>query len=111
MTSLLVLLGGIVGLKVGGTANPVADTLTDALLLLQAVLALTSINAMTLVAAMHERRQAAADARAAEARLRDAVDSMGDAFELYDADDRLALYNDQGSTLVDRKSTRLNSSH
>src|SRR3546814_10389063 len=88
-----------------------SSDLTDALLLLQAVLSLTSINAMTLVAAMHERRQAAADARAAEARLRDAVDSMGDAFELYDADDRLALYNDQGSTLVDRKSTRLNSSH
>src|SRR3546814_18476323 len=78
-----------------GTSIPVAGSLSDGLLLLQAVLALTSINAMTLSAAINQRQRAEIEARSAEARLRHAVDSMSDGFELYNAADRLALYNDR----------------
>src|SRR3546814_20752138 len=76
-----------------GTSIPVAGSLSDGLLLLQAVLALTSINAMTLSAAINQRQRAETEARSAEARLRHAVDSMSDGLELYDAADRLELYN------------------
>src|SRR3546814_18945695 len=56
-TSLLVLLGGMAALG-SGTSIPVAGSLSDGLLLLQAVLALTSINAMTLSAAINQRQRA-----------------------------------------------------
>lgn len=99
-TSPLVLIGGMVGLATAATAIPVADTMADALLLLQAALAQTSINAMTLVGAMNQRRRAEAEARAAEGRLRDAIDSMSDGFVLFDRDDRLELCNDRNRELL-----------
>src|SRR3546814_643826 len=50
---------------------------------------------MTLSAAINQRQRAEIEARSAEARLRHAVDSMSDGFELYNAADRLELYNDR----------------
>ncbi|HZF32290.1 MAG TPA: PAS-domain containing protein [Candidatus Angelobacter sp.] len=69
---------------VGSPANP--GNLADALLTLQTLLATTAVTTLVLVAAISERR-------AAEIRLRDAVESVGEGFALFDADDRLVLSN------------------
>jgi signal transduction histidine kinase len=71
-------------LMAGPLANP--SSVTDALLTLQTLLATTAIATLVLAAALNERR-------AAEIRLRDAVESIGEGFALFDADDRLVLSN------------------
>ena len=57
-----------------------------ALLTLQTLVAITAVTTLVLVAALNERR-------AAEVRLRDAVESIGEGFALFDANDRLVLSN------------------
>ncbi len=69
---------------VGPLATP--SNVTAALLTLQTLLATTAVATLVLVAALNERR-------AAETRLRDAVESIGEGFALFDADDRLVLSN------------------
>ncbi len=69
---------------VGPLAGP--GDVADALLTLQALLATTTVTTLVLVAALNERR-------AAETRLRDAVENIGEGFALFDADDRLVLSN------------------
>jgi signal transduction histidine kinase len=69
---------------VGPLARP--GNVADALLTLQTLLATTTVATLVLVAALNERR-------AAEIRLRDAVESIGEGFALFDADDRLVLSN------------------
>ena len=68
----------------GPLANP--GTMPEALLTLQTLLATTAIATLVLAAALNERR-------AAETRLRDAVESIGEGFALFDSDDRLVLSN------------------
>ena len=65
---------------------PGATGAGESLIALQALLAATSLSTLLLAAALNERR-------AAEARLRDAFDSIGAGFALFDADDRLVLSN------------------
>jgi signal transduction histidine kinase/integral membrane sensor domain MASE1 len=69
-------------------AEPLANagTVPETLLTLQTLLATTAIATLVLAAALNERR-------AAETRLRDAVESIGEGFALFDADDRLMLSN------------------
>src|SRR3546814_19101041 len=52
------------------------------------------------MAAVYQSRRAEREAKAASARLRDAIDSMADGFALYDADGRLELYNERGKALL-----------
>lgn len=63
-----------------------ADGAAGALLALQTLLAATSLATLLLAASLSERR-------AAETRLRDAVESIGAGFALFDAEDRLVLSN------------------
>jgi integral membrane sensor domain MASE1 len=83
--SALVALVGI-GTLVTGATPLAAASVAAALLTLQTVLATTAIATLVLAAALNERR-------AAETRLRDAVESVGEGFALFDADDRLVLSN------------------
>src|SRR5206468_8161878 len=69
---------------VGPLASP--GDVTAALLTLQTLLAITAVTTLVLVTALNERR-------AAEVRLRDAVESIGEGFALFDANDRLVLSN------------------
>jgi signal transduction histidine kinase len=77
---------GIGTLLTGAAPLSVGGGVAAALLTLQTVLATTTVATLVLVAALRERR-------AAEIRLRDAVESIGEGFALFDADDRLVLSN------------------
>jgi len=81
-----VVLVGIAGMMVAGGAPLNQEGAADALIALQAFLAATSLATLLLAAALTERRTA-------EIRLRDAVESIGAGFALFDADDRLVLSN------------------
>ena len=76
-----------IGALLAGTGPVAAPSIvTAALLTLETLLATTAVATLVLVAAVTERR-------AAEIRLRDAVESVGEGFALFDADDRLVLSN------------------
>ena len=77
---------GISALLAGARAPASLADITEALLTMQTLLAATAVATLVLVAALNERR-------AAEARLRDAVESIADGLALFDADDRLVLSN------------------
>jgi integral membrane sensor domain MASE1 len=77
---------GIGALMTGATRTAAPGDLADMLLSLQTLLATTAVATLVLSAALNERR-------AAETRLRDAVESIGDGFALFDGDDRLVLSN------------------
>ena len=82
----VVALVGIGALLTGAGPQASPTNIADALLTLQTLLATTAVTTLVLVAALRERR-------AAEVRLRDAVESIGEGFALFDANDRLVLSN------------------
>jgi two-component system cell cycle sensor histidine kinase PleC len=82
----LVALVGIAGLLAASASLSSLDSAAGALLALQTLLAATSLTTLLLAASLSERR-------AAETRLRDAVESIGAGFALFDAEDRLVLSN------------------
>ncbi len=79
-------LAGIAAILAAGATPPGPNNAAETLIALQALLAATSLSTLLLAAALDERR-------AAEKRLRDAFDSIGAGFALFDADDRLVLSN------------------
>jgi signal transduction histidine kinase/integral membrane sensor domain MASE1 len=80
----VVALVGIAGIL--NVPSSAADSAAGALLALQTLLAATSLTTLLLAASLSERR-------AAERHLRDAVESIGAGFALFDAEDRLVLSN------------------
>jgi PAS domain S-box-containing protein len=60
---------------------------------LQAILVATNLTALMLVAAFSERQRSEARIDAAEARLRDAIDNLGEGFAIFDGEDRLVMCN------------------
>jgi signal transduction histidine kinase/DNA-binding NarL/FixJ family response regulator len=82
---------GCVALAGGPILNEQAAA--DAILTLQLVMGVRALTTLMLAVALGERHGAEAKARAAEARLRDAIDSIREGFTYYDADDRLVLFN------------------
>jgi len=75
-----------VGPLIGGTGLfGIADDPAAASTVLQVLIAATVLSTLLLVAALGERRQADTRADAAESRLRDAVESLGEGFALFDA--------------------------
>ncbi len=81
-----VALVGIAGLLAASASSSSLGSAGGALLGLQTLLAATSLTTLLLAASLSERR-------AAERRLRDAVESIGAGFALFDAEDRLVLSN------------------
>lgn len=71
----------------------------DAISSLQAMLSTLTISTFMLVAGLEERSQVERRAVIAEARLRDGIESLNEAFALFDADDRLVLCNETYKTM------------
>jgi signal transduction histidine kinase/integral membrane sensor domain MASE1 len=84
--SVFVAVVGVAGIVASPASSSSLDTAAGSLLALQTLLAATSLATLLLVASLSERR-------AAERRLRDAVESIGAGFALFDAEDRLVLSN------------------
>lgn len=71
----------------------------DAISSFQAMISTLTIATFMLAAASTERGRAERRAVVAEARLRDGIESLNEAFALFDADDRLVIFNEKFRSL------------